>query len=110
MSNTFVITKQSWTLWKAGKGIDLIASNMKMSSCVISEVLRCLHVGLLCVQQYPDDRPTMMSVILMLESHIELAEPKEPAFISRIVLLEEDLYPKDTSSTNEVTVTILEPR
>ena len=52
----------------------------------------------------------MMSVILMLESHIELAEPKEPAFISRIVLLEEDLYPKDTSSTNEVTVTILEPR
>lgn len=78
---------------------------MKTSSCVMSEVLRCLHVGLLCVQQYPDDRPTMKSVILMLESHIAVAEPKEPGFLSRNVL-----HTKDTSSTNEVTITLLEPR
>jgi len=107
-----LLQKQSWTLWKAGNATDLIASNMKTSSCVVSEVLRCLHVSLLCVQQYPDDRPTMKLVNLMLESHIELAKPKEPGFISRYVLPEEDLRsnPKDTSSTNEVTITMLEPR
>jgi len=54
----------------------------------------------------------MKLVNLMLESHIELAKPKEPGFISRYVLPEEDLRsnPKDTSSTNEVTITMLEPR
>ncbi|BAT89392.1 hypothetical protein LR48_Vigan08g030300 [Vigna angularis] len=105
------LVAHSWTLWKAGKAIDFIASNMKTSSCVMSEVLRCLHVGLLCVQQYPDDRPTMKSVILMLESHIALAEPKEPGFLSRNVL-PKDLGSNmnDTSSTNEVTITLLEPR
>nr|KYP44603.1 Cysteine-rich receptor-like protein kinase 29 [Cajanus cajan] len=81
-------------------------------SCVISEVLRCLHIGLLCVQQYPEDRPTMASIILMLESHMELVEPKEHGFIPRNVVVKENLHlsKKDTSSSNDVTITMLEAR
>ncbi|AES89919.1 G-type lectin S-receptor-like Serine/Threonine-kinase [Medicago truncatula] len=36
------------------------------------------------VQQYPEDRPTMADVILMLGSEMmALDEPKEPGFIMR---------------------------
>ncbi|KAL2327893.1 hypothetical protein Fmac_021320 [Flemingia macrophylla] len=101
----------AWSTWKARKAIELIDPNMK-ESCVISEVLRCLHISLLCVQQYPEDRPTMASVILMLESHMELVEPKEHGFIPRNVPNEEDLpsSEKDTSLTNDVTITLLQAR
>nr|KYP44605.1 Putative serine/threonine-protein kinase receptor [Cajanus cajan] len=101
----------AWTTWKDGKALELIDSRMK-GSCVISEVLRCLHIGLLCVQQYPEDRPTMASIILMLESHMELVEPKEHGFIPRNVVVKENLHlsKKDTSSSNDVTITMLEAR
>ena len=104
--------RQAWTLWKAGRGLDLIDSNMKLSSCVISEVQRCIHVSLLCVQQFPDDRPPMKSVIPMLEGHMEMVEPKEHGFISVNVLGELDLHsnPQNTSSSNYVTITMLEGR
>jgi len=98
-------------LWKTGKALELVDSSMK-ESCIIAEVLRCLHVSLLCVQQYPKDRPTMASVILMLETQMELLEPKEHGFISRNVLAEEDLRlnSKETSSSNHVTISMLEGR
>ncbi|WVZ04156.1 hypothetical protein V8G54_024962 [Vigna mungo] len=73
----------AWTLWKTGRALELVDSSMK-ESYVIPEVLRCLH-------QYPEDRPTMASVILMLETQMELVEPKEHGFTSRNVLAEEDL-------------------
>ncbi|TKY66645.1 G-type lectin S-receptor serine/threonine-protein kinase SD1-1 [Spatholobus suberectus] len=101
----------AWTLGKAGRALELIDLNME-ESCVISEGLRCIHVSLLCVQKYPEDRPTMTTVILMLESHMELVEPKEHGFISRNVVSEVDLPSnwKDTSSSNYVTITLLEAR
>ncbi|XP_027355241.1 uncharacterized protein LOC113865077 [Abrus precatorius] len=102
---------QAWTSWKEGRALELIESNVT-ESCNMSEALRCLHVSLLCVQQYPEDRPTMASVILMLESQMELVEPKEHGFISRKASVDADLRSnlKDTSSTNEVTITLLEAR
>ncbi|XP_057451255.1 receptor-like serine/threonine-protein kinase SD1-8 isoform X2 [Lotus japonicus] len=70
---------QAWTLWKEGRASELIDSNIE-NSYVVSEVLRCMHVGLLCIQQNPNDRPTMTSVMLMLESEMRLEVPKEPGF------------------------------
>ena len=46
----------------------------------VSEVLRCIHVGLLCVQQRPEDRPNMSSVVLMLSSESLLPKPRQPGF------------------------------
>ncbi|GKV15814.1 hypothetical protein SLEP1_g26563 [Rubroshorea leprosula] len=48
----------------------------------IFEVLRCIHVGLLCVQQRPEDRPDMLSVVLMLRGDSALPEPKQPGFFT----------------------------
>ena len=46
----------------------------------VSEVLRCIHVGLLCVQQRPEDRPNMLSVVLMLSRESLLPKPRQPGF------------------------------
>ena len=46
-----------------------------------TEIMRCIHIGLLCVQENIAHRPTMASVVLMLNSYsITLPIPSEPAF------------------------------
>jgi hypothetical protein len=45
------------------------------------EVIKCLNIGLLCVQEDPVDRPTIESIILMLNSYsVPLPSPQEPAY------------------------------
>ncbi|PNY08866.1 serine/threonine protein kinase, partial [Trifolium pratense] len=70
----------SWKLWKEGNALELIDSSID-NSYSHSEVLRCIQVGLLCVQERAEDRPTMSSVVLMLSSETAtIAEPKNPGF------------------------------
>ena len=46
-----------------------------------SEIMRCIHIGLLCVQENEADRPTMASIVLMLNSYsLSLPLPSQPAF------------------------------
>ncbi|KAI4374729.1 hypothetical protein MLD38_012691 [Melastoma candidum] len=77
-----------------------------------TEVLRCIHVGLLCVQQYPDDRPNMSKVVMMLESGIELPFPKEPGFFNerRPVQSDNSSSSHQPSSSNMITTTFISPR
>ncbi|KAK3431934.1 hypothetical protein EUGRSUZ_E04193, partial [Eucalyptus grandis] len=49
-----------------------------------SQVLRCIHIGFLCVQEDPADRPTMASIVLALSSQtLSLPVPQGPAFFFR---------------------------
>ena len=67
-------------LWKENKIIELMDESLK-NTFVESEVKRCMQVGLLCVQKFAHDRPTMPSVFSMLASDgAVLPEPKEPGF------------------------------
>ncbi|KAI3986564.1 hypothetical protein MKX01_014102, partial [Papaver californicum] len=99
----------AWMLWNEGKAWEIIDPCLADSLSVSAEALRCTQVDLLCVQQLPDDRPTMSSVVLMLGSeNTVLPEPKEPGFfIGR--------NPTDTSSSremnseNQVTISLVEP-
>ncbi|KAK6268933.1 hypothetical protein QUC31_013093 [Theobroma cacao] len=44
-------------------------------------MLRCIHIGLLCVQENVVDRPTLATVVLMLNSFsISLPVPSQLAF------------------------------
>lgn len=43
-------------------------------------MVRSVCVGLLCVQQRPDDRPSMSSVVLMLNNEGTLPQAKQPGF------------------------------
>ena len=77
-------------------------------SAVPAEVLRSIHIGLLCVQERSDDRPDMSSVVLMLNGDKALPKPKQPAFCS---------YQQGSSSsqcepfsTNELSITVLDAR
>jgi hypothetical protein len=72
--------------------------------CVEMEILRCIHVGLLCVQDFAKDRPTVSVVISMLKSEtFDLPLPKQPAFVERQISL-------DVDSLNNVTVTMVQGR
>lgn len=70
-----------------------------------SELLRYMHVGLLCVQEKPGDRPDMSSVTLMLNGEKLLSQPKAPGFYTGRGL------PKTISPTsNEMSITTFEAR
>ncbi|KAJ6706916.1 PROTEIN putative ISOFORM 1-RELATED [Salix viminalis] len=51
-----------------------------------NEVSRCIHIGLLCVQEDPNDRPTLATIVLMLTSFsMTLPLPREPAYFVQSV-------------------------
>ena len=44
---------------------------------LLFELERCVQIGLLCVQQSPDDRPAMSAVVAMLNSNsLQIRAPK----------------------------------
>ncbi|KAG8634084.1 G-type lectin S-receptor-like serine/threonine-protein kinase At4g27290 isoform X1 [Manihot esculenta] len=101
----------AWRLWNEGKCLELIDS-VSGDSLYISEVMRCYHISLLCAQHHAEDRPSMAVVVLMLGSKNLLPEPKEPGFFKyKGRHREESSSSKiESSSTNEMTISLLEAR
>ncbi|XP_043705484.1 cysteine-rich receptor-like protein kinase 10 [Telopea speciosissima] len=95
----------AWQLWREGRGLELMDPLLAETYCT-SEFLRCINVGLLCVQEDAIDRPTMSNVVVMLRSEsLPLPEPKKPAFsVSRITPMM-----TDEISVNWLTVTDVTP-
>ncbi|XP_057961510.1 receptor-like serine/threonine-protein kinase SD1-8 isoform X2 [Malania oleifera] len=102
-----------WRMWLDDRGIELIDSSVG-DSYSPQEVLKCMQVGLLCVQERAEDRPTMSSVVLMLSSETaRLHQPKHPGFCLGRNPMETDSSSskQDESFTiNQVTVTTLDAR
>ncbi|KAJ1272964.1 hypothetical protein BS78_06G243500 [Paspalum vaginatum] len=72
----------AWSLWKDGKAMDLVDSCLA-TSCSLAEALRCIQIGLLCVQDNPDSRALMSSLVTMLENETTpLSVPKQPTYFS----------------------------
>ncbi|XP_074270082.1 cysteine-rich receptor-like protein kinase 15 isoform X2 [Silene latifolia] len=70
----------AWRNWSEGKALNIVDSTV--SDVNTTEVLRCVHIGLLCVQENAARRPIMSSVVLMLNSHsVTLPIPSRPAFL-----------------------------
>ncbi|KAH0902450.1 hypothetical protein HID58_041953 [Brassica napus] len=90
----------------------LIDEALKESCTDVSEVLRAIHIGLLCVQQDPQDRPTMSVVVLMLSSDMLLLDPKEPGFYNERNLLYSDTTSinLEIPSKNFQTMSVIDPR
>ncbi|KAJ9153661.1 hypothetical protein P3X46_027079 [Hevea brasiliensis] len=100
----------AWRLWMEERAIELLDPSLRYS-CSVPQVLRCIQVGLLCVQRLPVDRPDMSAVVVMLGSEISLPQPKQPGFYN-----ERNPFEADSSSSkeglwsrNEITTSI-EPR
>jgi len=50
----------------------------------MNEALRCIEVGLLCLQESPDDRISMSDVLVLLNSYsVSFNAPSPPAFLIR---------------------------
>ncbi|XP_030491307.2 cysteine-rich receptor-like protein kinase 15 isoform X1 [Cannabis sativa] len=70
----------AWQLWKEGRALELM-DPLLTDSCSPDEFTRCVYLGLLCVQEDPQERPTMSSIVVMLNSESEtLRQPERPAF------------------------------
>ncbi|CAN4102815.1 unnamed protein product [Withania somnifera] len=102
----------AWILHNEGRTLELVDPNLT-DSYYISEVLRSVHVGLLCVQQNPEDRPSMSAVIMMLSNEGILPPAKHPGFFTERKVEDVDQFSWSTqtpSSINEVTITLLNAR
>ncbi|KAI3955914.1 hypothetical protein MKW98_006274 [Papaver atlanticum] len=71
--------------------------------------MKCIHIGLLCVQNRAVDRPTMAEVDFMLISETDLPSPKEPPY-SFPALSDKSEFPPLRCSNNNVTLTSVEGR
>ncbi|XP_062187733.1 cysteine-rich receptor-like protein kinase 6 isoform X2 [Phragmites australis] len=111
-----------WEHWSTGTIVEIIDSSLR-GNAPAEQMLKCVHIGLLCVQDNPVDRPMMSTVNVMLSSGtVSLQAPLRPLFFipksgaySRVY---SESYPTASQSTakseamsmNEVSITELEPR
>ncbi|KAM6585094.1 hypothetical protein CsatB_012096 [Cannabis sativa] len=101
----------AWKLWNEKRPLEVV--DVLVKDVNESEAMRCIQVGLLCVQKRPEDRPLMSAVLFMLDSeNPSLPQPKQPGFYVGRVSSEVD----SSSSCNqpftstELTVTRLQGR
>ena len=78
-------------LWEKGKGEELIDENLN-DDCPVDEAIKWMRIALLCIEEDPNDRPTMSSVTFMLEGEWKsLSEPKPPMSLSLHINSDESL-------------------
>ncbi|XP_010928165.1 G-type lectin S-receptor-like serine/threonine-protein kinase B120 isoform X1 [Elaeis guineensis] len=110
--NSQNIVGYAWQLWNEDKAVELIDPSIR-SSCSIRQVIRCIHIGLLCVQDRANDRPDIPTIILMMASQaITLPMPKQPTYTFEGSPHESDSMANkyESFSTSDVTITMLHGR
>ncbi|XP_068322419.1 cysteine-rich receptor-like protein kinase 10 [Pyrus communis] len=113
------LMSHAWKLWRDGAPLELLDPCLR-DSYSRTEVIRCIHIGLLCVQEDPANRPTMQSVVLMLNSYsVTLPLPQQPAFflqsramgnMSEVTLDSAQSISKSSLSVYEGSITEVYPR
>ncbi|KAL5054396.1 hypothetical protein RYX36_035078 [Vicia faba] len=99
-----------WTLCTEEKALDIVdlALNKSYPSDI---VLKCIQIGLLCVQENATNRPSMLEVVLMLANETPLFPPQKPAFLLiGNQVLQESSTSGGSSSINELTETTIGAR
>ncbi|KAK7274652.1 hypothetical protein RIF29_15748 [Crotalaria pallida] len=107
----------AWKNWRACTS--KIIADPTIDNGSEDEIMRCIHIGLLCVQEIVSARPTMGAVVSMLNNDsVILAVPSEPAFFvySRAELATRSLESSQSTnrsanvSVNEASITEPYPR
>ncbi|CAJ1814007.1 unnamed protein product [Sphenostylis stenocarpa] len=109
-----------WKQWMDHTPLNILDSKL-MKDYSKTEVIKCIQIGLLCVQENPDKRPTMLTIISYLSnSSVELPFPLEPAFIlhgkmNRKIVANESNSSQSTNnstsfSVNEMSMSEFYPR
>jgi hypothetical protein len=105
---------KAWKLWNEEEAVSLIDPEI-CNPDYVDDILRCIHIGLLCVQEIAKERPTMATVVSMLNSEIvKFPHPSQPAFIQRQTEHKgessQSQQSHDSNSRNGVTITNLQGR
>lgn len=119
------LLKHAWKNWTEKTPLEFLDPTLR-GSYSRNEVNRCIHIGLLCVQENPSDRPSMATIALMLNSYsVTMSMPQQPASFLRGRSpnnglnqgLDSDQSSTDRSTTcsipwsvNEVSITEVYPR
>ncbi|KAG6776917.1 hypothetical protein POTOM_016708 [Populus tomentosa] len=81
-TDRMILIAYAWDLWNEGKAMEIVDPSIQ-DSCDENEVLRCIQIGMLCVQDSALQRPSMASVVVMLEScTTDIPLPRQPTFTS----------------------------
>ncbi|KAL7088773.1 hypothetical protein ACP275_13G147600 [Erythranthe tilingii] len=123
----------TWKNWREGTAENIIDPVLRTAGTgSLRDMIKCIHIGLLCVQENAASRPTMASILVMLSSStMTLPVPSEPAFFMASRFGPDTLHLRnyddsnssdagkgmkartamsEGSSVNDVTVTELDPR
>ncbi|PAN43682.1 hypothetical protein PAHAL_8G255300 [Panicum hallii] len=76
----YPLDQWAWKAWEAGR-IDEEFDLSLFDGSELTEIKRCVMVGLLCAQDRRAYRPSMADVLEMLNGDRELPNPKKPAYI-----------------------------
>ncbi|XP_068323848.1 G-type lectin S-receptor-like serine/threonine-protein kinase CES101 isoform X2 [Pyrus communis] len=106
------IVGYAWELWKEGTVLELMDPALG-DSCIKDQLLRCVHVGLLCVEENAADRPTMPDVVSMLTNQsTPLPLPAKAAFFAGRNVVEDGPSGEKSGifSSNEISNSTAVPR
>ncbi|GAB4831012.1 hypothetical protein Ancab_005025 [Ancistrocladus abbreviatus] len=111
----------AWRNWLEGTALNLVHATLL--SGPYNDILRCINIALLCVQENVQRRPNMSAIIPMLSSSsISLPAPSRPAFLmhsstkSETSLLQDSRWENqsnsmpETESASVVSLSSLDPR
>lgn len=69
---------RAWNLWNDNKTLDLVDPRLD-GNFLGEEMERCILIGLLCIQEDANKRPTMATIVSSLNGHpVVLSEPQPP--------------------------------
>uniref|UniRef100_R7W9K6 Receptor-like serine/threonine-protein kinase n=1 Tax=Aegilops tauschii TaxID=37682 RepID=R7W9K6_AEGTA len=84
------LLSHAWGLWEQDRTMAVLDSAVNLpplsrpDSHIGSELGRCIQIGLLCIQESPDDRPAMSDVAAMLTTKTsQIAQPNRPGIYNR---------------------------
>ncbi|KAK4258921.1 hypothetical protein QN277_005316 [Acacia crassicarpa] len=113
------LLNEAWKHWRNEELTAILDSNMT-EVVSHSEIMKCIHIGLLCVQGNPQIRPSMNEVVQYLSNDsMHLPIPQEPVFFmysqmepaaTNRAIMEAQLANHNQYSINEISESQLFPR
>ncbi|KAI3889551.1 hypothetical protein MKW92_038705 [Papaver armeniacum] len=106
------VLSYAWGLWKEERSMELLDPTLRECYSA-NEVMRCIQIGLLCVQEDVANRPTMAWIIHMLNNHsVTLPSPLSPSAFLLRGKTEPDIHSEDADniSVNQMSMTEFYPR
>ncbi|KAL4178800.1 hypothetical protein AMTRI_Chr13g116910 [Amborella trichopoda] len=107
------LVEYAWHLWSDGRPIELMDQSLG-ETCPRNQVLRCIHIGLLCVQADATNRPHISSVVAMLgNDSLSLSMPMPPLMVygdRNITRSDISINYTEGNSVNEVSISAIHGR